>query len=131
MLVVLYSAIGYYLARTQIANRRPLGGWSLSGLALTIVFPTCAVMHGIYAYYSLTGRYACDVHGLGIDCFAVPAAVYFLWVVHGSVPRHLPRLERRLRGWRSRSARLRRTAPRPARPRRAAPRPEPQDCSSH
>jgi hypothetical protein len=82
MLFFLYSGIGYYLARTQIVNRRPLGGFSLSGLSLTIVFPTCAVMHGIFAYYSMTGLYAWDIHNLVIDYFAVPAAVYFLWVVH-------------------------------------------------
>jgi len=82
MLFGLYSAIGYFLARTQIANRRPLGGFSLSGLSLTIVFPTCAVMHGIYAYYSMTGLYAFDVHNVVIDYVAVPAAMYFLWVVH-------------------------------------------------
>jgi hypothetical protein len=82
LLVGLYSAIGYFLARTQIANRRPLGGWSLSGLALAVVFPTCAVMHGIYAYYTLTGHYAVETHTRVIDWLAVPAAVYFLWVVH-------------------------------------------------
>jgi hypothetical protein len=81
LLFVFYSGIGYYLARTQLANRRPLGGWSLSGLSLTIVFPTCAVMHGIYAYYSMTGLYAWDIHNLLIDYLAVPAAIYFLWVV--------------------------------------------------
>ena len=81
VLVVLYSAIGYYLIRTQLANRRSLGGWSVSGLALSIVFPTCAAMHGVYAFYSLTGLYALDWHGVAIDWIAVPAAVYFLWVV--------------------------------------------------
>ena len=81
LLVLLYSAIGYYLIRTQLANRRALGGWSVSGLALSIVFPTCAAMHGIYAFYTLTGAYALDWHGVGIDWIAVPAAVYFLWVV--------------------------------------------------
>jgi hypothetical protein len=80
-LVVLYSAIGYYLARTQLANRRPLGGWSLSGLALAIVFPTCAAMHGVYAFYELNGTYLADGHMLAIDWLAVPAAMYFLWVV--------------------------------------------------
>jgi hypothetical protein len=73
ILVVLYSAIGYYLTRTQLANRRPLGGWSLSGLALAVIFPTCALMHGIYP---------ADIHMLAIDLLAVPAALYFLWVVH-------------------------------------------------
>ena len=82
LLVGLYAAIGYYLARTQVANHRPLGGWSLSGLALAIVFPTCALMHGVFAYYSLTGQYAIDAHARVIDVIAVPAAVYFLWVVN-------------------------------------------------
>jgi hypothetical protein len=82
MLVFLYSAIGYYLARTQIANRRPLGGWSLGGLALAVVFPTCALMHGVYAFYEINGTYATDTHMTVIDLLAVPAAMYFLWVVH-------------------------------------------------
>ena len=82
VLVVLYSAIGYYLTRTQLANRRPLGGWSLSGLALAVIFPTCALMHGIYAFYLLNGSYPMDQHMLSIDLLAVPAAAYFLWVVH-------------------------------------------------
>ena len=81
LLVGLYSAIGYFLIRTQLANRRPLGGWSLSGLALAIVFPTCAVMHAIYTYYTVTGRYEFDVHNGVVDWVAVPAACYFLWVV--------------------------------------------------
>jgi hypothetical protein len=29
LLVVIYSMIGYFLIRTQVANRRPLGGWSV------------------------------------------------------------------------------------------------------
>jgi hypothetical protein len=82
MLLGLYMAIGYYLSRTQIANHRPLGGWSLSGLALAIVFPTCALMHTVYAYYGLTGQYSIDRLAAGIDIVGVPAAMYFLWVVH-------------------------------------------------
>ena len=82
MLVVFYGAIGYFLARTQVANRKPLGGWSLSGVALAIVFPTCALMHGVYALYGASGLYGPDIHGLVTDTLAVPAAAYFLWVVH-------------------------------------------------
>jgi hypothetical protein len=81
LLVVIYCAIGWFLARTQVANRRPLGGWSVSGLALAIIFPTCAAMHAVYALYTLSGRYGPDVHGLGVDLLAVPAGLYFLWVV--------------------------------------------------
>lgn len=82
MLMAIYLAIGWFLARTQLANRRPLGGWSVSGLALAIIFPTCAAMHATYAFYSLTGRYGPDAHGIGVDLVAVPAGLYFLWVVH-------------------------------------------------
>jgi hypothetical protein len=81
MLVVVYGLIGSYLIRTQLANRRPLGGWSLSGLALAVIFPTCAVMHGIFAFYVLSGRYVVVGHMAVIDWLAVPAGLYFLWVV--------------------------------------------------
>lgn len=80
-LVILYAAVGYYCARTQLANHRSMGGWSASGLALTVVFPTCAMMHGIYAYFRATGAYPADIHNGVIDVIAVPAAIYFLWVV--------------------------------------------------
>jgi hypothetical protein len=102
LLVAIYSVIGYYLIRTQLANRRPLGGWSLSGLALAVVFPTCAVMHGIYTYYAMSGTYGPAVHATVTDWIAVPAGLYFLWVVqalyrgtyrdwnHAHVPRGEP-----------------------------------------
>jgi hypothetical protein len=80
-LVVIYCAIGYVLLRTQLRNRPLTGGWSLSGCSLTVVFPTCAIMHGVFALYALSGRYHSDIHGLVIDWFAIPASLYFLWVV--------------------------------------------------
>jgi hypothetical protein len=80
-LVAAYSLIGWYLLRTQLRNRASLGGWSVSGISLTAVFPTCALMHGAWMLYGLTGRYELEVHSLTIDWLAVPAAVYFLWVV--------------------------------------------------
>ena len=80
LLVHLYLMIGWYLARTQFGNRPALGGWSLSGLTLTAVFPTCAAMHAAFAAYLVSGRYSVDVHGLVIDWLSVPASVYFLWV---------------------------------------------------
>jgi hypothetical protein len=83
LLLAIYSLIGYYLLRTQLRNRGDLGGWSLSGLALTIVFPTCGVMHAVQSAYAVAGRYSVDWHGLVIDWLAVPAAVYFVWVVRG------------------------------------------------
>jgi hypothetical protein len=38
-------------------------------------------MHATYGLYVLTGRYAPDWHGLLFDTLAVPASLYFLWVV--------------------------------------------------
>jgi hypothetical protein len=83
MLVILYTSIAYLMARTQVANRKPLGGWSLSGLALAVAFATCALMHSVYIVSALSGAYGPDIHGLGIDWISVPAAMYFLWVVYG------------------------------------------------
>jgi len=81
LLLALYCLIGYYLLRTQLANRPALGGWSVSGLALTMVFPTCGAMHALFAIYAVSGSYQVEWHGLLIDWLAVPAAIYFVWVV--------------------------------------------------
>lgn len=83
LLVVLYGMIGWYLLRTQLATHRATGHWSLSGVALTVVFPTCAAMHGAWIVHQVAGRYEADVHTVVIDWLAVPAAAYFLWVVRG------------------------------------------------
>jgi hypothetical protein len=83
LLVFIYMAIGWFLLRTQLRNREPMGGWSLSGLSLSAVFPTCALMHGIWALYNIKGVYQFDVHGLIVDFLSIPAAIYFLWVVRG------------------------------------------------
>ncbi len=81
LLVVLYAMVAWYVSRTQVANRRPLGGWSVSGVSLGVIFWTCATMHAIYALYTLTSRYGFDVHGFVVDIVAVPAAIYFVTVV--------------------------------------------------
>jgi hypothetical protein len=81
LLVVLYMMIGWYLLRTQLQNREPRGGWSVSGVSLTAVFPTCAVMHAAWLLYAVRGVYDVDAHGLVIDWLSVPASLYFLWVV--------------------------------------------------
>lgn len=83
MLIVLYSMIGWYLLRTQLATYRSTGQWSVSGIALTIVFPTCALMHAAWVAYQVAGTYEADLHTVTIDWLAVPAAAYFLWVVRG------------------------------------------------
>jgi hypothetical protein len=80
-LVVLYVAIGILLTRSQFRARSAGLPWSLSGLSLSVVFPTCAVMHGIWVLYAATGTYDYNAHLFTIDVLAVPAAAYFLWVV--------------------------------------------------
>lgn len=81
LLVVIYMAIGWFVLRTQLANRPSLGGWSVSGLCLAVIFPTCALMHGVFAMYTVAGRYHHDLHSAVIDWLSVPAGLYFLWVV--------------------------------------------------
>ena len=83
VLVVIYMAIGYFVLCTQFRNHKPMRGWSLSGLSLSAVFPTCAVMHAVWAIYDMSGRYQADVHGAVIDTLSIPAGLYFLWVVRG------------------------------------------------
>lgn len=82
-LVALYGMIGWYLLKTQLRSHATSGGWSLSGLSLTIVFPTCALMHAAWVAHQAVGRYETDIHSALIDWLAVPAAAYFLWVVRG------------------------------------------------
>ena len=47
----------------------------------SVVFPTCAAMHAVFAAYTLDGLYPLDIHTKVIDLLAVPAAIYFVWVV--------------------------------------------------
>ncbi len=44
LLVGLYGAIAFFLVRTQLHNRRPLGGWWISGLGLVGIFTTCSAI---------------------------------------------------------------------------------------
>ncbi len=50
-------------------------------MGLAAIFPTCAAMHGIFAFYALSGVYTSDVHHLVVDWLSVPAGMYFLYVV--------------------------------------------------
>ena len=83
ILVGLYLAVGWFVFRTQRANRPSMGGWSVSGLSLSVIFPTCALMHLVWAAYAVAGRYQQDGHGLVVDWLSVPAGIYFLAVVRG------------------------------------------------
>ena len=55
ILVGLYMAVGWFVLRTQLANRPSMGGWSVSGLSLSVIFPTCALMHMVWAAYAVAG----------------------------------------------------------------------------
>jgi hypothetical protein len=72
---VTYGMVGWYLADRQVRRYLTNGAWSLSGVALTGVFFTCAQMHLIDA----------TTHGNGLmlifDLIGIPASVYFLRVV--------------------------------------------------
>lgn len=71
-----YSMVGWYLVDTQVRRYVSTRSWSLSGLALAAVFPSCAAMHLILALTS-----GPDSSTLLFDLIGVPASVYFLWVV--------------------------------------------------
>lgn len=74
--VVTYAMVGWPLLRTQLRRHAVSGGWSLSGLALTGIFPTCALTHLAYAF---TARG--DLHTTITDVWGIPASIFFLWVV--------------------------------------------------
>lgn len=71
-----YAMVGWYLADTQIRRYVANRSWSLSGLALSGVFPSCAAMHLILALTSSS-----ESATLPFDLLGIPASVYFLWVV--------------------------------------------------
>jgi len=72
LLVATSIAIGWSFLRGQQTRHAVLGGWSLSGLAVTLIFPTSAVS---YATQALTVRptLARSV----VDWLGVPAALWF------------------------------------------------------
>lgn len=74
---VTYSLVGALLLRTQYLRRAGLGGWSLSGLSLSAIFPSCALMHLVYGLTAVGDASICPA-----DLFGLPASAYFLWVVH-------------------------------------------------
>ncbi len=72
---VTYGMVGWLLADHQVRRHLTTGAWSLSGVALTGVFFTCAQMHAIDATTQGNGLM------LVFDLIGIPASVYFLWVV--------------------------------------------------
>lgn len=73
--VVTYGMVGWYLADYQVRRHVGERAWSLSGVSLSGVFFTCALMHLIYA---TTERHFAT---LPFDLLGIPASVYFLWIV--------------------------------------------------
>jgi len=73
--VLTYGMVGWYLADYQVRRHAAEGNWSLSGVSLSGVFFTCALMHLIYA---TTERHGATV---AFDLLGIPASVYFLWIV--------------------------------------------------
>ena len=55
-----YSLVGYFTARTQLARRPLLDGWSLSGVAMSGVFLTCALSHLVAGLMTGRTRPACS-----------------------------------------------------------------------
>jgi hypothetical protein len=76
VLLVTYSTVGWFLARTQVARRPLRGGWSVSGISLAAIFPTCAMAHVVSALVSPG-----DVHTLIADGYQIPVSLFFLWSV--------------------------------------------------
>jgi hypothetical protein len=72
---VTYGMVGWYLADHQVRRHLTSGAWSLSGVALTGVFFTCAQMHLIDATTQGSGLM------LLFDLMGIPASIYFLRVV--------------------------------------------------
>ncbi len=81
LLIAIYLGIGWSALRTQLAKRSFLGGWSVSGLCLSGIFLTCAVMHAVYAAAYVTGRFQDDPHGTLFTWLSIPAGLSFLWVI--------------------------------------------------
>lgn len=81
LLVGVFGAVGLVLLQAQLHQRRVTGAWSVSGLSLIGLFLTCAATHGTWVVYAAADAYESDVHGLLFGWLAVPAGLYFLWVV--------------------------------------------------
>jgi len=72
-----YLLVGLFTARTQLARRPVLGGWSLSGVAMSGVFVTCGSSHLVAGLLTHA-----QMWNVALDNIGVPASFYFLWAVH-------------------------------------------------
>jgi hypothetical protein len=72
-----YTLVGYFTARSQVARRPLLDGWSLSGTSMAGVFFTCAVSHLVAGLLT-----AASGAGVLFDNVGVPASIYFMWATY-------------------------------------------------
>jgi hypothetical protein len=77
LVLVTYGMVGVLLFRTQLLRHPTTGGWSVSGLSLAAIFPTCALTHVVYGLTASFNLAICPA-----DWFGIPASIYFLWTVH-------------------------------------------------
>ena len=80
VLVVLYLIVGWFLWTGQWLRIRMSQPWSLSGIALALVFPTCALTHMLWGIENLASYTVADTHFSVIDTFGIAAALYFIWI---------------------------------------------------
>ena len=81
VLSVSYVAVGCYILTTQLRRHGATRSWSLSGVALGLVFPTCALGHLAHVMTSHdAGRLSTFGPGW-FDALGTPASVWFLVVV--------------------------------------------------
>lgn len=88
VLAASYLAVGWYILTTQLRRFGAHQTWSLSGLALGFIFPTCALVHASHvlasplvaghAHASVT--FATRATSL-LDLAGLPASIWFLIVV--------------------------------------------------
>lgn len=77
LVLATYGMVGILLFRTQLLRNVTTGGWSVSGMSLAAIFPTCALTHVVYG---LTAGYNLAI--CPADWFGIPASIYFLWIVN-------------------------------------------------
>ena len=91
LLVGSYLAIGWYILSTQFRRYSAHGTWSLSGIALGFIFPTCALIHAAHVFAGTqSGAHAHHVASDAsfwenaltvLDTAGLPASIWFLIVV--------------------------------------------------
>lgn len=78
-----YLMVGWYIIATQLRRFGTPDYWSLSGVSLGLIFPTCALGHAVHvlavAHHATAGWQRVLI--LTIDIVGLPASIWFLTVV--------------------------------------------------